>query len=178
MFQILRFPSLSGTTAEGVFSRSLVTKGNRHFILSEDECLCQGIVNKALKKKGCGLHYHPPAFFFCPEMCSLLNHVEKNNKIYQKSPFTFPVSTSTSTRRYAGSEHVPGISLIFPAMGTTNPAPLNVRISRILSLQFFGAPFILGLSVSERCVFTMHVPSFEVSGSASMAFTFAKASGL
>ncbi|WP_347274332.1 hypothetical protein [Candidatus Kuenenia sp.] len=59
-------------------SRSFATKGHRNFILSEDECLCQGIVNKALKKKGCGLHYHPPAFLLCPEMCNLLNHAEKN----------------------------------------------------------------------------------------------------
>lgn len=42
----------------------------------------------------------------------------------QNRPWTLPVSVSTSMRRKAGSEDVPGMSLMVPAMGTTKPAPL------------------------------------------------------
>ena len=40
------------------------------------------------------------------------------------NPFTFPVFTSTSILLKAGFELVPGISLISPASGTINSAPL------------------------------------------------------
>ena len=41
----------------------------------------------------------------------------------QNSPVTFPVSESTSMRRNAGLELVPGIRLIVPAHGHKNLAP-------------------------------------------------------
>ena len=49
----------------------------------------------------------------------------------------------------------PGISIISPAMATTNPAPaLNCR-SLIVSLKPLGAPKRFGLSLNEYWVLAM-----------------------
>ena len=46
------------------------------------------------------------------------------------------------------------------------------------SVQPLGRPLMVGSCDSERWVFTMHVPSFDSSGSASITFSFSCAAGV
>jgi len=50
----------------------------------------------------------------------------------------------------------PGISIMLPAIATTNPAPADNVTSLIVSVQPDGAPIIVGSSLNEYCVFAMH----------------------
>src|ERR1019366_146348 len=75
----------------------------------------------------------------------------------QNSPETFPVLTSTSTRRKPGFEDVPGIKLIVPAHGQRNFAPEYTRTSRMGSTQPSGTPLSVGSWLKLRCVFTIMV---------------------
>jgi hypothetical protein len=62
----------------------------------------------------------------------------------QNSPLTFPVFTSTSTRRKPGLEDVPGIKLMAPAQGQRNFAPEYTSTSRMGSTQPSGTPLSAG----------------------------------
>src|SRR6202140_3530463 len=70
------------------------------------------------------------------------------------SPFAF---TSTLAARETLGK--PGISIMFPAMATMNPAPAERDASVIFSVQPVGAPRSLGLSENEYCVLAMQTGS-------------------
>src|SRR5258707_1139576 len=70
------------------------------------------------------------------------------------SPFAF---TSTLAARETLGR--PGISIMFPAIATMNPAPAERDASLMLSVQPEGAPRSLGLSENEYCVFAMQTGS-------------------
>src|SRR5258708_35054503 len=53
----------------------------------------------------------------------------------------------------------PGISIMFPEITTTKPAPAESDASVILSVQPEGAPSSLGLSENEYCVLAMQTGS-------------------
>ena len=72
-------------------------------------------------------------------------------------PETLPVSVSTATRRDAGSAAVPGIMEMGPAMGHRNLAPPYSRMSRMVSIQPVGTPFLVGSSDRDRWGLTIMV---------------------
>src|SRR5882724_7397118 len=82
-------------------------------------------------------------------------------------------STSTSTAREIFGN--PGISIIFPEMTATNPAPAERVASVAFNCQPFGAPMSFGLSENEYCVLAMHtgnLPKPQSAKSCSLARAF------
>lgn len=70
------------------------------------------------------------------------------------SPTIFP-SESISILIAAGVLGRPGMSVRFPHIGITNPAPDDIQTSTTFNIQPLGEPFISGLSVRDACVFAI-----------------------
>src|SRR5882724_4966302 len=70
------------------------------------------------------------------------------------SPLAF-----TSTLAARDTLGRPGISIMFPAITTTKPAPAESDASVTLRTQPEGAPSSLGLSENEYCVLAMQTGS-------------------
>ena len=60
----------------------------------------------------------------------------------------------------AGFFGSPGISIISPAIATINPAPADILISFIFTVNPSGRPRSAGLSESDFCVFDIHTGKF------------------
>ena len=71
------------------------------------------------------------------------------------SPSAF--TSMAAAREIFGS---PGMSIMFPAITTTKPAPEDSDASVMFSVQPVGAPINFGLSDREYCVFAMHTGNF------------------
>ena len=63
-------------------------------------------------------------------------------------------------RSAAGTTGRPGMSIISPAIATTNPAPLLTTTSRILKGKPSGRPYSAGLSEREYCVLAIITGKF------------------
>src|SRR5690348_10561515 len=76
-----------------------------------------------------------------------------------QTPVICPASFTSidAARETFGS---PGISIMFPEITTTNPAPAEREASVTRSVHPVGAPRILGSSVNEYCVLAMHTGNF------------------
>src|SRR2546423_2437310 len=70
------------------------------------------------------------------------------------SPFSF--TSMLAARETFGR---PGISIMFPEITTTNPAPAESEASVTFRFQPEGAPNNLGLSEKEYCVLAMQTGS-------------------
>ena len=60
----------------------------------------------------------------------------------------------------AGELPKPGIVLISPQIGYTNPAPIEARTSRTGNVQPVGAPFNEESEEIERCVLAIQTGKF------------------
>ena len=75
----------------------------------------------------------------------------------------------------AGSSGRPGIRIISPVMGTTNPAPASISISLTVIRNPVGRPIRSGLSENDFCVFAIQMaapssPSFVIFLRSAFAF--------
>src|ERR1051326_7509074 len=74
------------------------------------------------------------------------------------TPIISPLSfTSMPTARETFGN--PGMSIMFPEITTTNPAPAESEASVTFSVQPVGAPRSLGLSLNEYCVLAIQTGS-------------------
>ncbi len=48
------------------------------------------------------------------------------------------------------------MSIMLPAVATTNPAPADSEASEMVRVQSLGAPISLASSLKEYCVLAMH----------------------
>ena len=55
----------------------------------------------------------------------------------------------------AGVSGKPGIRIISPVIGTINPAPAAISISRTVKVKSLGRPIKSGLSDNDFCVFAI-----------------------
>src|SRR5947209_4966459 len=79
----------------------------------------------------------------------------QSSRLHQNSPSMVP-SGCTRIFSAAGVFESPGMVMMSPASGTTNPAPADGRMSRTWSVKPLGAPSFAGSSLKEYCVFAMH----------------------
>lgn len=72
-----------------------------------------------------------------------------------------PVSVSKSMSKMHGRVESPGILVMFPQMGTMNPAPADSVMSLMTSLKPVGAPLIAASPVNELAVLPMQIGSLS-----------------
>ena len=84
------------------------------------------------------------------------SYVEVKIAAFQNKPVRFP-SSSISICSEAGVSGNPGIRMISPVIGTRNPAPAAISISRTVMIKSLGRHSNSGLSDRDFCVFAIQI---------------------